>query len=223
MANQSRATELIADPGEALARVREIYDRHTAYLRDAFQRFAAGEELPGRVRACYPVVRVSTQTATRTDTRLSYGFVAGPGRYETTLTRPDLFGDYYAEQFRLLRKNHHVPLEIGISQVPIPVHFAFPEDIHAEGDLRSGATASIGRLLRPARSRDDGRQHRQRHSSNRDQGSRCPWRCSRRCAWISRSIDSSTTQPLRPTSSKTTCCSPTISSTSTSSWRWVAS
>lgn len=133
--SQAHLAEVIADPSEAVGRVREIYDRHTAYLRDAFRRFAAGEALPGRVRACYPFVRVTTQTATRTDTRLSYGFVAGPGRYETTLTRPDLFGDYYTEQFRLLRKNHQVGLEIGVSQVPIPVHFAFPEDIHAEADL----------------------------------------------------------------------------------------
>jgi AMP nucleosidase len=134
-ANQAQLAELIEDPSEALARVRHIYDRHTAYLRDAFQRFAAGEELPGRVRACYPIIRIRTQTATRTDTRLSYGFVAGPGRYETTLTRPDLFEAYYAEQFRLLCKNHQVALEVGVSQAPIPVHFAFPEDIHAENDL----------------------------------------------------------------------------------------
>jgi AMP nucleosidase len=53
----------------------------------------------GRVRAFYPFVRVATSTVARADSRLSYGFVAGPGTYETTLTRPDLFASYYAEQF----------------------------------------------------------------------------------------------------------------------------
>src|SRR5262245_58405835 len=103
MVGQSHAAARLADPVEALGRVRAIYDDNTAYIRDAFRRFAAGADLAGRVRACYPLVRVCTATLTRTDTRLSYGFVAGPGCYETTLTRPDLFGRYYAEQLRLLQ------------------------------------------------------------------------------------------------------------------------
>lgn len=49
--------------------------------------------------------------------------------YETTLTRPDLFADYYLEQFRLLLRNHHVSLEVGTSSQPIPVHFSFAEMI----------------------------------------------------------------------------------------------
>ena len=123
------------DPREALAHVAAIYERNTARLRDAFRRFAGGEDLPGRVRACYPRVRIATEHATRTDSRLSYGFVAGPGRYEATLTRPALFGRYLARQFELLIANHGVPLEVGESEVPIPVHFSFPETIHLEADL----------------------------------------------------------------------------------------
>src|SRR5881397_1831468 len=102
MNSRFHATEQISDPLAALARVREIYDTNTAYLRDAFQRFATAEDLRTRVRACYPFIRVRTQTANRADTRLSFGFVAGPGRYEATLARPDLVGNYYAEQFRRL-------------------------------------------------------------------------------------------------------------------------
>src|SRR5690606_31133065 len=86
-------------------------------------------------RACYPLVRVRTDTVARADSRLSYGFVAGPGVFETTLTRPDLFADYYLEQFRLLLQNHGVPLEVGTSTQPIPVHFALAEDDHLEGQL----------------------------------------------------------------------------------------
>ncbi len=128
-----------SDPAAALAKAREIYDASLAHLREAMQRFVAGESLPGNVRACYPFVRVQTDTVARLNTsdsaRLSFGFVAGPGRFETTLTRPDLYADYYLEQFKLLLENHHVELEIGTSAQPIPVHFSFAEHDHIEGNL----------------------------------------------------------------------------------------
>jgi AMP nucleosidase len=123
------------DPVAALAQVRTIYDHSIAYLREVFLRFVAGEDLPDRVRACYPSVRVHTDTVVRADSRLSYGFVAGPGTYETTLTRPDVFGPYYQEQLRLLLSNHRVALEIGISRQPIALHFAFAEHERIEGSL----------------------------------------------------------------------------------------
>ena len=127
------------DPASALARVREIYDSSIAHLRSAMQRFVAGESLPGHVRACYPFVRVQTDTVSRLNSganaRLSYGFVAGPGRFETTLSRPDLYAGYYLEQFTLLLENHGVELEVGTSSQSIPVHFSFAENDHIEGSL----------------------------------------------------------------------------------------
>jgi AMP nucleosidase len=127
------------DPAAALAQARLIYDNSLAHLRQAMQRYVAGENLPGHVRACYPFVRVQTDTVTRQasseSARLSYGFVAGTGRFETTLTRPDLYAKYYLEQFTLLLDNHGVELEVGTSNQPIPVHFSFAEDGHVEGSL----------------------------------------------------------------------------------------
>ena len=123
------------DPNAALAQVRRIYDGSLAHLREALQRFVGGDDLPQRVRACYPFVRVHTDTVARADSRLSYGFVSGPGTYETTLTRPDLFGGYYLAQFRLLLKNHAVTLEVGTGTQPIPVHFSFAENDHIEGSM----------------------------------------------------------------------------------------
>ncbi|MDP1790313.1 MAG: AMP nucleosidase [Methylibium sp.] len=123
------------DAQAALDAARGLYDASLARLRDHLQRFLAGEDFPQRVRACYPRVAVHVDTVARADTPLAYGFVAGPGRYETTLTRPDLFGDYYLEQFRLLLRNHGVALEIGSSTQPIPVHFSFAEHDHVEGTL----------------------------------------------------------------------------------------
>ncbi len=127
------------DAAEALEQVRTIYNGGLAHLREAMLRFVAGQAQPDRVRACYPFVRVHTHTVSRhtlpANAILSYGFVAGPGRYETTLTRPDLFSRYYQEQFRLLLENHQVELEIGTSTQPIPIHFSFAENDHIEGTV----------------------------------------------------------------------------------------
>ena len=135
------ATVRYTDPAAALAQARKIYDIGLVHLRRAMQRYVAGETLPGHVRACYPFVRVQTDTVLRggsdASARLSYGFVAGPGKFETTLTRPDLFGDYYLEQFTLLLQNHKLELEVGVSHQPIPVHFSFAEHDHIEGNLSS--------------------------------------------------------------------------------------
>jgi AMP nucleosidase len=123
------------EPAAALAQVRRIYDSSVAHLRDALQRFVAGETPAQRVRACYPFVRVQTDTVARADSRLAYGFVAGPGTFETTLTRPELFANYLDEQFCLLMRNHGVSVEVGTSAQPIPVHFSLAENDHLEGSL----------------------------------------------------------------------------------------
>lgn len=127
------------DPDSALAQVRAIYSQQINHLRDAMQRFVAGEAFAGRVRACYPYVRIRTESvvpqAQLENSGLSYGFVASAGTYETTLTRPDLYGAYYLEQFRLLLQNHGVPLEVGTSNEPMPIHFSFAEHDHIEGNL----------------------------------------------------------------------------------------
>ena len=113
-------TQSFTDAAEALAHAATIYDSGIAHLRRSLQDFVAGQTPTERVRAHYPFVRVRTDTVARADSRLSYGFVAGPGVYETTLTRPDLFADYYREQFHLLLRNHGGPLEVGMSRQPIP-------------------------------------------------------------------------------------------------------
>ncbi|MCW5638680.1 MAG: AMP nucleosidase, partial [Rubrivivax sp.] len=123
------------DAAQALEQVRDIYRRSVQHLRDALHAFIAGADPQQHVRACYPFVRVRTDTVARADSRLSYGFVAGPGTYETTLTRPDLFGRYYLEQFALLLRNHGVALEVATGTQPIPVHFCLADDDQLEGTL----------------------------------------------------------------------------------------
>jgi AMP nucleosidase len=133
------ATESFTDPARAVARLDEIYQRNTAFLRDRFEAYANGAALTTRVRATYPLVRITTSTYARVDSRLAYGFVAQPGVHETSVTRPDLFRGYLTEQIALLLENHRVPVEIGESTEPIAVHFAYPRDINAAAARADGA------------------------------------------------------------------------------------
>ena len=136
-----------SDADAALAQVQRIYGASIAHVRECMQRFVAGENLNGPVRACYPLVRIQTETVSRVGSAdgsgLSYGFVEGPGRFETTLTRPDLFHSYYRHQFALLMQNHGVELEVGTSTQPIPVHFSFAENEHIEGNMDSARRARM--------------------------------------------------------------------------------
>ena len=55
--------------------------------------------------------------------------------YETTITRPHLFEGYLIEQIGLLIQNHGMPVRVGTSDTPIPLHFAMGEDAHVEGSI----------------------------------------------------------------------------------------
>jgi AMP nucleosidase len=67
---------------------------------------------------------MTTTSYAAADSRLSFGHVAVPGTYSTTVTRPDLFANYLKQQIDLLIRNHGVPVVIGASGTPMPVHFA---------------------------------------------------------------------------------------------------
>ena len=129
------ATETFTDAAAAVARIAEIYERNVGFLRTTLEAYVRGEPLEARVRATYPFVRITTATHARLDSRLAYGFVSGPGIYESSVTRPDLFRGYFTEQIGLLIQNHGVPVEIGESEEPIPIHFAYRRDINVSANL----------------------------------------------------------------------------------------
>lgn len=120
---------------EALEYVKEIYVTSVQYLRESFEEYCSFPERSKHVSAFYPYVQITTDKTKRQGIRHSYGFTSRPGTYRTTLTRPDIFEKYYFEQFKLLIENHDVPLEIGTSETPIPLHFALGETFHLEQDL----------------------------------------------------------------------------------------
>jgi len=119
----------------AVQRLHDIYDANTARLREAFRAYVGGKAPAAPVRACYPYAAITVAGFSPRDTLLSYGFVDRPGTFATTVTRPDLFHRYFLEQIGQLIRNHHVPIEVGVSEIPIPVHFAFPDAVHVEGEL----------------------------------------------------------------------------------------
>ncbi len=125
------------DADKVLAAVQRIYDANTGYLCSAFDDYCKNPNKAKKVSAYYPYVKITTKFAKRADTRFSYGFAPRPGTYMTTLTRPYLFAKYYHEQFRLIIKNHDIDIEVGVSDTPIPLHFALGEDFHLESDLTS--------------------------------------------------------------------------------------
>lgn len=124
------------DADEALEAIKAIYGESREKLLAGFSAFSKSTEFQkGRISANYPYMKITVENAKRVDSRLSYGFVSRPGTYSATLTRPDIFDHYYRDQIALLMKNHNVPVEIGVSDTPIPIHFILGEDFHVEADL----------------------------------------------------------------------------------------
>src|SRR3546814_18501891 len=114
------------DARAAVERLVEIYARNTAFIREQFAKYAKGDSsVKLRVRAYYPAIRIKVNTYQEVDSRLSYGHLVEPGGYMTTVTQPALYFDYLLEQIGLLINNHVVPVEIGESDIPIPLHFLF--------------------------------------------------------------------------------------------------
>ncbi|AGF48987.1 AMP nucleosidase [Candidatus Kinetoplastidibacterium galati] len=131
----------------AVDRLIEIYERNTKFLRDEFSNILInqqGNNIDYRVRSCYPAIRIQVSTHDSIDSRFSYGHVAEPGIYQTTVTRPKLFRSYLVDQVNQLLHNHRVPVSVGESNSPIPLHFAFSEGAH----VKYSDTKSINRPLR---------------------------------------------------------------------------
>ncbi len=118
-------SESFTNATAAVERLIALYDGATNFLCDQFlSAMEDGQTPTARVRAFYPEIRFTTTTHAKIDSRLSYGHVSAPGTYATTVTRPDLFRSYLITQIQLLIKHHDQPVTIGLSDTPMPVHFA---------------------------------------------------------------------------------------------------
>lgn len=121
---EAQPAQTFTDAAAAVDRLEVLYAEATTFLARHFNTTLHGRKPTGRVRAFYPEIRLTVTSHTKADSRLSFGHVAGPGTYATTVTRPDLFRQYLIQQLTLLMQNHSVPVTIGPSETPIPVHFA---------------------------------------------------------------------------------------------------
>ena len=123
----AEATEF-TDAADAVARLKELHSAATDFLRDRLKHAIRTGGTNEHYRANYPEVRIRSGTYAQVDSRHSFGHVAQPGEYSTTITRPGLFQRYLELQFRLLMENHGVPVSVGTSNTPIPIHFAVDDD-----------------------------------------------------------------------------------------------
>ena len=120
--------ELFHDPKELVERLKLLYHQATQFLCGKFSAALKGDLQAARFRAYYPELRITTTSFVQADSRLSFGHVAEPGTYSTTITRPDLFENYLLQQVSLLMENHGVGVSVGVSKTPMPVHFAMLDD-----------------------------------------------------------------------------------------------
>lgn len=121
---------------DAVDYLTEIYDRNTRFLRRAFSEYLDGHLPVQPQRAFYPEITFSINSYTKAKSRLSYGHLDQPGTYATTVTAPTLFRRYLIDQISLLLFNHGQPVQIGESNIQIPLHFA----------LEPGATVAASSL-----------------------------------------------------------------------------
>lgn len=121
------------DPLEAVAYLESLYTHNIMYLRQEFEAYARDQAIDDKVTACYPFIRIHVPSRQKPQLPLAFGYVSQPGTYQTTVTRPDIFGRYYLKQLSLLQLNHKVPFIVGVSDTPIPIHFALGENSHLEG------------------------------------------------------------------------------------------
>ena len=134
--------------GAALDRLEALYSQSVASLRAAVQAFVERGDQPdpeARARGlfAYPQLRVTwfgerpAVPAVRAFARL-----ARPGVYATTVTRPELFRSYLAEQLALLEQDYGATFEVRPSEQEIPFPYVLDGSDMA---LDASMTATIAR------------------------------------------------------------------------------
>ncbi len=132
---RARHLEPFTDARLALARIEKIYSTGVQKIAREFERFCRGEApQEGMLDACYPYLGIEIGRGELVfHDRPAYGTLPFAGVYGTTLTRPDIFADYYLEQIELLLRHHGASVLVGVSDVRIPLPFAI-ESAHGAFD-----------------------------------------------------------------------------------------
>ena len=101
-----------------------LYQESANFLKSKLAHALKNGARGRRFRGFYPEIRVNIQTHASSDSRQSYGHVYGMGKFAATVTQPQLFKSYLEQQIATLIKNYDIPVSIGTSTTPIPIHFA---------------------------------------------------------------------------------------------------
>ena len=205
------------DAAEAVAALKKLYERNTAFLREAFASLAHGTPAR-RFRACYPEIGVITSSYSQVDSRQAYGHMPTPGNFTTTITRPDLFETYLD---RADRADHAQSRRTGDGFGVLdadPAAFRLSRRHACRRRRRRTDPAPAARPVRRARPCRHRRRHRQRHLRAAARRRRSRSRCSprQRVDYSLHRLSHYTATDARSIS-RTSCCSPTTSSTSTNS------
>lgn len=127
MDNQDTTTYL--DALEAIDRLEELYEASLSTLREAISQYIDNGTVPDlKARAdglfAYPQLEVSWDGSAQTPYRTrAYGRFAHPGKYVTTLTRPQLFRKYLYSQLSILEKDYGASFIVSASKQEMPYPF----------------------------------------------------------------------------------------------------
>ena len=73
------AAQAFTDAPAAVARLEQLYEQAVEFLSTHFSATVTGQKPDTRIRAFYPEIRLTVTSHAKTDSRLSFGHVAGPG------------------------------------------------------------------------------------------------------------------------------------------------
>ncbi|WP_263624639.1 AMP nucleosidase [Novosphingobium huizhouense] len=130
------------DIAKILSDLSHVYAQSVARLREDIARFAEDGALPPASRRhdgsyCYPELRIRLASEPdNVSTGRSFGRLTQRGTYACTVTRPDLFADYLAEQLELICGGYEVSVTVAASRQEIPFPYV----------LDGASAAQIGKV-----------------------------------------------------------------------------
>jgi AMP nucleosidase len=140
-----------ADAARIVDQLEHEYRASVEALRQALREFLAGGPPPNPDARkggafVYPELRLAWSQG-QPFPRISRAFarIGQPGRYASTVTRPDLFRSYLTEQLSLLLQDFEVAVEVGRSSQEIPYPYVL--DGSTEAALAELGSAEIARYF----------------------------------------------------------------------------
>jgi AMP nucleosidase len=121
-----------------LDQLQSTYETAVKRLRSDVIAYGRDQTLPSKTRRSdgsytYPELRLRFQGGDQPEDRSrAFGRLNSAGLYTTTVTRPQLFRDYLAEQLRLIMSDYSVELSVGPSAQEIPFPYVLDGEAGAE-------------------------------------------------------------------------------------------